>query len=481
MPTGGKGLSVVIAGATGSTGREIVSSLVMHPKVDRVVALSRSPIPADRWPAVFPKLRVQDALKHLSIVPVDWDRLHRDSSQIPFSYLCKGQVFSDIDEMASETGFGSGGFSSQGSSGGGGGVVSGHGGQGSMDGFFFQSSTREDFDPTPQPTDSGTATSGGGSDDDADALLLTDKQRYQFTRELLANPFYKSVFSGHHVAINCLGTHNLFITADVTTVDKLYSVAFAKLVRVFNCRQSEAEDALMQARDLSRMEEGSEMWKEVRAACFGKDAGLSSTICKKSGESPASGMTADGPDGSATLRHFVQLSTAGASERSPFPYFTAHGEADNLLLEMYNRRVHKATHSSSPSSSSTSSHHHSHGEPTGKSPTEKEAKVFLDNSRITIWRPGLLHRSADARLAEKMLSLVVPRVCVTQLASLMVSDIISSMNDERDVHEVGPVRIIGPSNISVWTRMAARAAEKEAAASKDVPSSTRATATQSTG
>src|SRR5687768_1117617 len=75
-------LSVVVAGATGATGSHLVSQLIAHPQVARVVALSRQDVSFEKWPLVFPDLRMADALRQLSVVAVDWEKLVEDSKVI---------------------------------------------------------------------------------------------------------------------------------------------------------------------------------------------------------------------------------------------------------------------------------------------------------------------------------------------------------------------------------------------------------------
>ncbi len=333
-----------------------------------------------------------------------------------------------------------------------------------MDGFF--SSTREDFDPSEAAAlRKGTAPADLADEHGDDGVsMLSEKQQFQFTRELLSSPFYRSVFSGHHVAINCLGTHNLFIASDVMRVDKQYAVAFAKLVRAFSSRDPLGEDRLTRPIGTRCMEVNSEVWREVQAACYGKAGPPQELTGTGEGGSSPSFFPASSPQSpvadtfpspsagafgstTATLRHFVQLSTAGASEHSPIPYFSAHGEADSTLLDIFCRTGHQQT---SPDIKCDT-------DDSGEGGKARERRgVFCDNSRVTIWRPGLMYRTGSARLPERLLSLIAPGVCAQQLAGLILSDVMSSLDDERAAHETGPTRIIGASSISVWARMAAR-------------------------
>ena len=74
--------SFIVAGATGATGSHVVAKLVAHPFVNRVVALSRYEISYDKWPLVFPGIHMGDALRHLSVVPVQWDHLVQDAKAL---------------------------------------------------------------------------------------------------------------------------------------------------------------------------------------------------------------------------------------------------------------------------------------------------------------------------------------------------------------------------------------------------------------
>lgn len=69
-------VAVVVAGATGAIGREVVIEAVADPRVHRVVALSRRSIDAATWSQVFgSRLNIDAAQKKLAVVGVDWERL----------------------------------------------------------------------------------------------------------------------------------------------------------------------------------------------------------------------------------------------------------------------------------------------------------------------------------------------------------------------------------------------------------------------
>lgn len=68
--------SVVVAGATGAIGREVVIESVADPRVERVVALSRRLIDHTAWLEVFgSRLDLGLAKRKLDIVCVDWEGL----------------------------------------------------------------------------------------------------------------------------------------------------------------------------------------------------------------------------------------------------------------------------------------------------------------------------------------------------------------------------------------------------------------------
>ena len=116
---------------------------------------------------------------------------------------------------------------------------------------------------------------------------------------ILQSAFYRSIFSGHHVAVSCLGSHKMFSPPAVNTVDHDYAIAFAKLVRMFNCleerhleepptsaQHSEIAATLMPGDSIDnlpttthfsdqmyqRVIQESELWREVVSACFGSFA-----------------------------------------------------------------------------------------------------------------------------------------------------------------------------------------------------------------
>lgn len=71
-------MSIVIAGATGAIGRELVIKCCSDASISRVVVLSRKEIAATEWPTVFPSIDVDQAKQKLSSVSVDWEKLTLD-------------------------------------------------------------------------------------------------------------------------------------------------------------------------------------------------------------------------------------------------------------------------------------------------------------------------------------------------------------------------------------------------------------------
>ena len=67
--------SIIIAGATGAIGRELVVQAVVSPHIIRVVALSRKELSQDAWAKVFPDIDMAHAKQKLEVVAVDWERI----------------------------------------------------------------------------------------------------------------------------------------------------------------------------------------------------------------------------------------------------------------------------------------------------------------------------------------------------------------------------------------------------------------------
>ncbi len=75
--TRSKGGSLIVAGATGAIGREVVCAAVANANIRRVVALSRRPIPASEWRSVFGAgLDETAAATKLTVQAVDWNRMN---------------------------------------------------------------------------------------------------------------------------------------------------------------------------------------------------------------------------------------------------------------------------------------------------------------------------------------------------------------------------------------------------------------------
>ncbi|KAK7199986.1 hypothetical protein NESM_000047600 [Novymonas esmeraldas] len=414
MSSKGKQISVIIAGATGSTGREIVSRLVSHPDVSRVVALARYPIPVNRWTAVFPHLHVGDARRYLSVVPVDWEKVLADASRIPRSYVSDGvwrfddaaaewrryewhcrrtyrlsRASGDADAAFRTN---AGGAAAAASSDASAASTSASWASGSPQGYIKMPAgwstldadsagrrggasgprdvLEELRDKTPssrrssaaydeKPSAAGTA--GGASD--------AERRRWsqEFLRQLVQNSFYRSVFSGHQVAINCLGTSHVLSSAELTLVDYDLSIAFAKMVRLFNCmahaEPTEDEERLLV--EATSRELDSVLWNEIYAACYGKTVARETRAAlleerarhaeaheQKRRQHKDSEPAADVAHRSkkeresmhwmnrgqeATLRHFSQVSVRAANEHSPLAYLRTQGKRDNAILRLFNR------------------------------------------------------------------------------------------------------------------------------------------------
>lgn len=407
MRSKGKQVSVIIAGATGNTGCNLVSRLVSHPDVSRVVALTRYPIPVNRWTSVFPHLHPGDALRCLSVVPVDWTRVLADASNIPLSYVSDG-VWRQEEEQVERLRFlnymaHSSGVSTINSGGNSGssriGLFSGSGlltsggshknstrERGSTSGLWSSVSTVESavgIRPLGYVTFKQRGRSSGeqkGSlhtsiEDKAtskeetphftDAEKLRDSQA--FLQQLLHSDFYNSVFSGHTAAINCLGTPHVLSTSSVLLVDYELSIAFAKMIRLFNCMahtdSSDDEERLLV--EITSRELDSVLWGEIYSACYGKKPEVSTTSLENppsadhkkrsvspppDASGPGDGASSSVPwgaeeaqhmshDSTGTLKHYSQISVRGANAHSSIPYLRAHGLRDCDLLNIFGRRA----------------------------------------------------------------------------------------------------------------------------------------------
>ena len=606
-------LSVIVAGATGSTGREIVTRLVAHPDVGRVVALSRYPIPVNRWHSFFPNLRTADALKHLSVVAVDWSKLHDETSGITMEALSTdmplilSKYASELQSATASASNGNGNSPADSSTSSNNGNVSSN----TNNANPVSTSSREG-DPSeyqwakptllsrsplrtklaweryqtlfgahkglggknPKGDGSSAASSRSPSameldnaDDDidlgvnvtsvSDPPAATTDQGTLIT-SILQSAFYRSIFSGHHVAVSCLGSHKMFSPHAVNTVDHDYAIAFAKLVRMFNCleerhleepppsaQHSEIAATLMPGDSIDtlpttthfsdqmyqRVIQESELWREVVSACFGSFAPeelMSSSAFRTShGVRPSQSLSrvadvhalwqkrteflrlsrgenlcitgsSSSSTGSihgstlkklnqrrATLMQFSQLSTSGATPFSPFPYFRAHGQRDELLLQLFRRdhctgrvkidsKVSTTDAATLPAESNNSSTNTTSAASDSSSSTitttstavdadknaaaeiladtkENAPLILKDNSHICIWKPGVFRRH-HVRLHERMLALFMPPVSVEDLSALMVEEIMSVVKDERK-DECGTLKIIGAKSVAVWAKI----------------------------
>lgn len=428
MSSKGKQISVIIAGATGSTGREIVSRLVSHPDVSRVVALARYPIPVNRWTAVFPHLHAGDARRYLSVVPVDWEKILADASRIPRSYVTDGvwrfddaeaewrryewhcrrtyrlsRAYDDADAAfrsnagvaamtSGESAMSAGASTSSSSS--------------SANSSLWASMPPQGYIKVPAAwsrAESEAASRRTRSDSSSDILeelresdgkrsrfsstlesslsaassssklsRTSDAERrrwsQEFLHQLVQNNFYRSVFAGHQVAINCLGTAHVLSSAELTLVDYDLSIAFAKMVRLFNsmahAEPTDDEERLLV--EATSRELDSVLWNEIYAACYGKTcdydgriAAMRDGVLQRDTDKTKGLAEGKAPDDHAaprdaaekqrtdvqwmnrgqvaTLRHFSQVSVRGANERSPFAYLRTQGRRDNALLRLFNR------------------------------------------------------------------------------------------------------------------------------------------------
>lgn len=189
----------------------------------------------------------------------------------------------------------------------------------------------------------------------------------------------------------------------------------------------------------------------------------------------------------ATLLQFTQLSTSGATPFSPFPYFRAHGQRDELLLQLFRRdhctgkvikeHLHPTgalssstplpiaemtcnrEEKSAPAASSSSLHDDSLRSEAEKNAaaeiladTQENAPLELkDSSHICIWKPGVFRRH-HARLHERMLALFMPPVSVEDLSALMVEEIMSVVKDDRK-DASGTLKIVTAKSVAVWAKI----------------------------
>ncbi|RNF03370.1 hypothetical protein TraAM80_05816 [Trypanosoma rangeli] len=201
-----------------------------------------------------PRIHSGNALRCLSVVSVDWDKIVADAARVPVSYVRAGVWSGDgalpqllyawrkIRGTATRLHFR---------------VLRDRG----VDGNGASREVAQDF-LAGDPCDGRNGTSGDThtTGDEARgrstglfpaALGSPSRAGYvntsmlgsaagaeaqkEFLNELMRTAFYKFVFRGHHVAINCLGSWNFFTRSTVDMVDYRYAIAFAKMVRIFNC------------------------------------------------------------------------------------------------------------------------------------------------------------------------------------------------------------------------------------------------------
>ena len=67
--------SAIVAGCTGSIGRDTTRLLVANTNCDKVIGFSRREIPMSDWSTVFPEIDMEQAKDKLIIQKVDYDAL----------------------------------------------------------------------------------------------------------------------------------------------------------------------------------------------------------------------------------------------------------------------------------------------------------------------------------------------------------------------------------------------------------------------
>ena len=609
-PRSSRGLSVIIAGATGNTGSELVTRLVSHKNVTRVVALTRRDVGVDRWQHYFPNIRTTDALKFLSVVAVDWDRIRHDASLIPAAALCtrpllaegrsdslrkvlameqnaarrreaehakncnnasfashRSGAVSDVDVSSSapqqhgRSRRTRGGSVEEGADANtidlvGGALAGGEEASPSSStstlsfgGLTFRSRAQRmgKAERLRQAKAArgraGVAQLGashdnamGGEESHHDAIdvgsehLITLAERSAIIG-IANDPYYRSVFADHTVAINCLGTHRVLIGGALTTVDLEYSLAFAKIVRLFNSvaiddaylqdiTASAAEDSLRaygSRRSMAR--EGGTEWAEIRSACFGPmvnisfggggggvvGAGAGQATPPVPGDGGSASVDPSAPNGTAssssspsihlasdalqrrrayearradaaqlrhwdaavraalkgrrhsthTLHHFVQVSTAGASESAPLPYFRVHGECDRRVLALFDfdESAGGGVSVGGAEGSGTADSCRGSGGDSGAEdvisllpprprqsasrPAEHVYSIPLlpsssvlaptlnHRADVTIFRPGLLRRRRNVTMLERFLSYWARPLATGELADVIIDDVMA--------------------------------------------------------
>lgn len=87
------GYTVVVSGATGAVGRDLVAELVRSPNSTKVVALTRREIPKSDWATAFPLVDTAIAETKLEVRPVNFDALPDDllsADGADASFCCLG-------------------------------------------------------------------------------------------------------------------------------------------------------------------------------------------------------------------------------------------------------------------------------------------------------------------------------------------------------------------------------------------------------
>ncbi|CUG87078.1 Hypothetical protein, putative [Bodo saltans] len=510
-------LSVIVAGGTGSTGREVVSKLVAHPKVGRVVVLSRYAIPVNRWQTFFPNIRTSDALRHLSIVDVNWHKMYEDTSAIQLNSLIDGGDCSECENPEAWPLAGAPSSSSsttppppsliagppQSSY-----LTEDERGRELDSAGWHRYDDRDAANPSSSSTSVATmdneeeleglnhhnqskkhlfhmtvaaAAAADAAESSHSSSSKPDTAQRKLRRTLHAlssSTYYRSIFSGHHVAINCLGSHNLLNPWGVNAVDHNFAIAFAKLVRVFNC-YLEDRDAEAIADEMEALRESAKsvnydanLWAEVCAAYLGNTSqrniaimtakaptsvavdsidaflhDLSTSRRTSSMRSTTAGALSAIQQRRPTLLHYAQVSAAGASPRSPLPYFSAHGACDEETTRLF------CTPPPTPPSVEAAAN---------TTPKQLVGHRFINPLSLDIYKPSLLKRP-NARWWEKGLQLFAPPVSVEALSSMIVDDVLR----KSEVFFANPNSASAPSTAAVSSPQNGTAAANTAAAAAE--------------
>jgi hypothetical protein len=389
------GLSVIVAGATGATGREVVAKLVAHPEVGRVVALTRFEISFDKWPLVFPSLKMGDALRHLSVVPINWDQLTKSAAVTPPGAAASSLASSQANPLPTTTARNSSGAT------------------------ISVPPTTSPSIPIPP--------------------LTMDNQVTSKDRE---DP-YKGIFSGHDVAICCLGSRSLFNSKELATVDYNYTLAFAKMVAQYGTPPSmkdvEQQRNASVSAHIRRLSLPPSLVSEI----------LSALSCDTRHLRPST----------APLRKAIFLSTSRASPSSWIPYFRMHGICDEELKNIFqcqNRTVVVESESTASDSriaadrsrgNRNSDRHNGSDESNCGAPACPASSCGLPTTttsasaggpppcnpfpiNLQIWRTPLLVRRSESRWIEAALTRFTPSVDSDVLADLIVERALRGLKEE---------------------------------------------------